>query len=505
MRLSFGWKHRLTIAAVGLCAAAGWIAWPEREAVLASHRVDIEQLRPQVTAFCGDCHAMPPAESFRRDAWYDEVERGYDFYAASGRSDLRPPVMMDVVAFFRQQAPAEVAPPSTPLPAGPSPVAFEKTALHSADQPPGAMIAFVRWLALTEGGPQGLLVCDMHSGDVLWTPAPVSTSAAERLAKLAHPCHAEPCDLDADGQTDLVVADLGSFLPEDHDRGRVIWLRRSAQGAYQPRVLAAGLGRVADVRPADFDGDGDLDLVVAEFGWRATGGIHWLENRDGQFHRTLLDPRPGAIHVPVCDLNKDGRLDFAALISQEHETIVAFINQGKGRFAPHALWSADDPAFGGSGLELVDLDGDGDLDALFTNGDTFDSSYIKPSHAVRWLENHGDLKFVQHRLADLPGAYRATPGDFDGDGDLDILASSFFHQYVTASIRRQEVNSLVLLEQTARGAFAYRPLEQGRPEHAALDVGDFDADGDLDFAAGVQVFAKAPAARLTVWWSQRIP
>jgi hypothetical protein len=345
----------------------------------------------------------------------------------------------------------------------------------------------------------------MRSGDVDWTTSLTAEVHWQSLAKLQHPCHAEVCDLDQDGQQDLVVADLGSFLPEDHDRGRVVWLRRRSAGDYEPQVIAASLGRVADVRPADFDGDGDLDLVVAEFGWRTTGGIHWLENRDGAFHATPLDPRPGAIHVPVCDLNDDGRPDFVALISQDHESIVAFLNLGKGKFAPRTLWSASDPAFGSSGLDLIDLDQDGDLDMLFTNGDTFDSNQLKPSHGVRWLENRGGFNFQHHHLAHQPGAYRALPGDFDGDGDWDIIASSFFHKFVTASIRRSEVDSLVLLEQRAPGEFIYHRLERGQPAHAALDTGDFDFDGDLDFVASVQVFRKEPAARVAVWWNRRVP
>src|SRR5262249_10337939 len=137
------------------------------------------------------------------------------------------------------------------------------------------------------------------------------------IGKAAHPAHAEPCDLDGDGRVDLVIAELGSFMPADHADGKVLWLRRTAEGGWQPGVLQAGLGRVADVQPGDFDGDGDVDLVVAEFGWRKTGRIVLLENLGSQsgepaFQLRELDPRHGTIHVPTVDLDGDGRLDFVA-------------------------------------------------------------------------------------------------------------------------------------------------------------------------------------------------
>ena len=62
----------------------------------------------------------------------------------------------------------------------------------------------------------------------------------------------------------------------------------------------------------------DADLVLAEFGLHATGGIHLLvnENRDvntaDRFTLQTLDDRAGTIHVPTIDLNNDGRMDFIA-------------------------------------------------------------------------------------------------------------------------------------------------------------------------------------------------
>src|SRR5205807_6857031 len=126
------------------------------------------------------------------------------------------------------------------------------------------------------------------------------------------------------------------------------------------------------------------------------------------------------------DLNRDGKPDFVAAISQEHETVVAFLNEGGGRFRQETIYTAPHPAFGINGLLLVDLDGDGDLDALLTNGDALDQPYVlKPYHGVTWLENRGSYPFVPHRLADCHGAGSPVAADFDGNGLLDVAFTVF--------------------------------------------------------------------------------
>src|SRR5690242_4176403 len=46
--------------------------------------INPDELHSQVTAFCGDCHALPSPEGFPKQAWHDEVKQGYDFYFDSG-------------------------------------------------------------------------------------------------------------------------------------------------------------------------------------------------------------------------------------------------------------------------------------------------------------------------------------------------------------------------------------------------------------------------------------
>lgn len=467
----------------------------------------------RIVAFCSDCHAMPRAVSFPRDRWHYGVNRGYESYARSGRNDLDPPPMHLTLAYFRSRAPEQIVFPA------PEEAETELRAVFVAerltlgrDNDVLPEISHLRWTRLGSDDDPVLLLCDMRYGYVAAVDVRDQSPYPQVLARLNNPVHVEPCDLDGDEAIDLVVADLGGSRPNDHDRGRVVWLRRQeAVDSFEEIVVASKLGRVADVQSADFDADGDLDLIVAEFGHYETGRILLLRNllvpgEQPRFEPEELDPRPGTIHVPVHDLNRDGRPDFLALVSQEWECVEAFINQGDGQFYLQTLWAGPDLTFGSSGIELVDLDQDGDMDVLYTNGDTWDNSYANPSHGVQWLENRGDLRFAYHRLTDMPGAYRALAGDIDVDGDLDIIAVAWLTPTVKPScVMESPLTSILCLEQTEPGQFVRHTLETGSPYYATFEMADFDNDGDLDFATGLGPHvanALEGPHWLTIWWNQ---
>lgn len=512
----------VTLLAGCLFLSCSWIGC--RKEVAALPEFDAFRVNPsgsdlvrQIELFCGDCHTLPRPEAFPRDRWPAEVRIGYEQYARSGRNDLAPPPIAAVINYYCQQAPEKIA---FSLPEDQGGELARHFLSEDVDWNPNEnqvpAVSGLLWSSLEPSAQGWLIVSDMREGTVRALAFGQDALAVRLLAHAEFPCRVERCDLDGSGRWGFVIADLGSFFAVDHDRGKVLWLKPSHQeGAYETVTLASRLGRIDDVRVADFDGDGDQDILVAEFGHYHTGGILFLEQQarsDGQltFVRHRLDLRTGTIHVPVFDFNGDNRPDFVALISNESESLDLFVNLGKKKFLARPIWRAPDLTFGSSGIELSDLDGDGDQDILYTNGDTFDNLYANPSHGLQWLENIGANGFQYHRLVTLPGAYRALAADLDGDGDQDIVLSSWLSRNVKpANLRTMPIPSVLLLEQINSKEFRVQVLDRDWPQYPVLEVADLDGDGDLDIVAGRHVGLDDPAGvnlpRLRVWWNQKVP
>ena len=447
------------------------------------------EVAQQISVFCGACHAVPLPDSFPKQAWYAEVKRGFDFYYDSGRKDLTPPRQASVLSWYQQRAPEQLAEPDQSVAGTRSSLEFKLRILDvPVDSSEPAAVSVLR-LPDANSSPSRVWVSDMRRGVVVHCDVNDPTKS-EVIRIGSNPAGSCDSDLDQNGSIDLVVADLGSFPPEDHSKGQVLWLPdvHHSDAQPEPRVILDSIGRVADVQPADMDNDGDPDLVVAEFGWHKTGGIHVVFNDvsptgERTFRDLRVDSRPGTIHVPVTDLDGDGRLDFVALISQEHEVIEAFLNRESG-FEKVRIYAAPDPSYGSSGIELTDIDGDGDSDILYTVGDTFDSYLIKPYHGIWLLRNDGELKFEPQHLAAMPGVLRAVNADLDGDGDQDIIAAALLPSKSVHGKTPTDLQALIWLEQTADGQFARHVIQRGIPIYASLVVSDLDGDSDLDIVAG---------------------
>lgn len=455
-----------------------------------------------VEEHCSRCHVLPPPEYVPRGLWRFRVQEMAERSMAgtgvpAGEESVLWQLDLDGIAqWFEARAP-EVLPLPDPWPRDDGGLRFARHSFSPPGTAPLPVVSNVRFVNLDGEGTLELVACDMGRGSVFAADPVRRPGKLDQVAVLSNPAHAEPVDLDRDGRLDMLVADLGEFLPSDHEKGRVVWLRQTAEETFEKHVLVDHLPRVADVRAADFDGDGDMDLVVAAYGFRTVGGLLYFENRTEdwsapEFAEYPIDARPGAIHVPPVDLNADGHLDIVALVAQQHEHVVAYLGQGpQGGFRAETILRGPTPVWGSSGIQVVDVDQDGDLDVLMTNGDTLDDFTIRPFHGIRWLENEGGFPFRQHDLAAMPGAHRAQAADMDGDGDLDIVACAFLpareHPQFEAFQRQGSVadlTSLGWLEQTQPGRFELHTLETGQLTHVTLDLADYDADGDVDILVG---------------------
>ena len=193
---------------------------------------------------------------------------------------------------------------------------------------------------------------------------------------------------------------------------------------------------------------------------------------------TLL-ARSGARQTILHDADKDGKLDVIALMAQSQEQIVLLKNLGDGKFSLQTLLSFS-PLHGLSHMELKDMDGDGDHDLLVSNGDNWDFSPIrKPYHGVRIFLNDGQFKFKQAAFFPLPGASKAMAVDFDGDGDLDIAAISFYDD------PDDPIHGFLLLENKGGLQFDRHLLTAARTgKWLTMECADIDADGRTDIILG---------------------
>ena len=306
-----------------------------------------------------------------------------------------PHDMEQVLTFFTSRAPARLPAPERWPEATESPVQFARSGLTVPNMPATPAVSNVQLVDFDGDKRLDVLATDMRQGLIVVGHPAEAGSGLSIVSAIPHPAHVTLTDVDRDGVQDMLVADLGEFSPGDHDRGAVIWLRGRGSGKFDATWLG-GWPRVADVESADFNGDGKNDLAVAAFGWRKSGHIAIVENRtmnpsQPAFANHTIDARPGGLHIVPVDLNHDGRMDFVTVLAQQYETVLAYISKATSDFSfdQKVIYTAPHPNWGSSGIQLVDLDKDGDLDVLLTHGDTFDDGIVNDFEAGTAREYDG--------------------------------------------------------------------------------------------------------------------
>jgi hypothetical protein len=222
--------------------------------------------------------------------------------------------------------------------------------------------------------------------------------------------------------------------------------RNRGDGTFVDISAAAGLtrefGPALGVATADYNGDGWIDIYVANDG---TENQLWINRHDGTFENTALlagvalplTGKPeGSMGVDAGDVDDDGDEDLV-MTELTAEGSNLFVNDGTGTFMDMSAPSAVGPLsvrFTGFGTGWLDFDNDGRLDLLAVNGTVQMIEALRqmhdpfPMHQKKLLlRNVGNGRFedvsvrggAAFALSDVGRG--AAFGDVDNDGDVDVL------------------------------------------------------------------------------------
>jgi hypothetical protein len=218
-------------------------------------------------------------------------------------------------------------------------------------------------------------------------------------------------DYDGDGDLDLYVTNDGAN----------VMYRNDGSGAFTDMTGEAGVGNTGDGHGtawADYDGDGDLDLYVANYG---VANVLYQNDGDGIFTDMTSEAGVGdagnGYGTAWADYDGDGDLDLYVANAAPGANVL-YQNHGNGAFTDVASEASVGDTGDSRGAAWADYDGDGDLDLYVTN------------HGANVLyRNNGEGTFTD--MTNEAGVGNAGDGigtswaDYDGDGDLDLYVANY--------------------------------------------------------------------------------
>ncbi|GAB2790509.1 MULTISPECIES: FG-GAP-like repeat-containing protein [Hymenobacter] len=239
--------------------------------------------------------------------------------------------------------------------------------------------------------------------------------------------------------------------------------------------FGGGAYREIPLEVGDVDADGDLDLIT---GSPNRGSITALLN-DG---KGVFSPGPQQLLTVyftifrLGDVDNDGDLDLVAIRESDADpgrrVLSILLNDGNGQFTAAANLPLPTVP---TGLKLADMDRDGTLDAVITD---FEDLPGADHWGLTVLRNTGAARFTVGPRRALPAPSAVADvlelGDVDADGDIDAFTSG--HDY------RNPAQFIRLFLNDGRGALSAVTSLPTTGTPVTLQLGDLDGDGDLDLA-----------------------
>ncbi|MEN0063378.1 MAG: VCBS repeat-containing protein [Myxococcota bacterium] len=225
-------------------------------------------------------------------------------------------------------------------------------------------------------------------------------------------------DFDGDGWVDVMIGNAGpNSLWRGGSNGLV-----AAHNDVPPTVAVT-----QDLAVGDVDGDGDLDVAVGNEGLDAI----WLNDGAGRFTeqiKAIAGPSGETREIALGDVDGDGVLDLVASrvgFSGDNPQSFLWLGRGDGTFRRDRN-ALPQESFDTLDLDLVDLDGDGDLDLLGAHTQHGPGGLL-PGPWTAWENDEGTFGDVTAAwFVDLPhgNGLDIEAGDLDQDGGIDVVLCS---------------------------------------------------------------------------------
>lgn len=218
-------------------------------------------------------------------------------------------------------------------------------------------------------------------------------------------------DIDDDGDMDVFVAS------EADDK--IIWFRNQGNGTFDSElVITTETNNPNMIDIADFDNDGDLDVISSSYN---DDKLAWYENEDGLgsfgAQQIISTEMNGVLTVYTADFDNDGDLDILSSAGIDRQIAWIEHTDGQGSFGPKQVI-----AFGVSNatsMDIGDIDNDNDLDFLVGRGNSFDLAWYANENGT-----HPNGQFGYANDISSTGVAVVSLADIDNDGDLDFVATA---------------------------------------------------------------------------------
>ncbi len=235
---------------------------------------------------------------------------------------------------------------------------------------------------------------------------------------------------------------------------------------------AATFSGVRQVAVGDVNGDGRPDLVVTA---DTADEVAWLENTGSSWvAHTIASSIDGAWGVAVGDINSDGTLDV--VVGARDANSVGWWSNDAGDGSSWTVEVIAATATGVLDVEVGDIDGDGDLDV---------AGAVPGADDIRWWQQTPSGWTGRVLAGNAVGVNEIELGDADSDGYLDVFAA----------VPGFDMISWWVNPRPGVGVPWSRTDLGTEQDVAALEVVDFDRDGDVDVIAGDRL------DNTLAWWA----